>query len=94
LLDEPFVGLDAETRERVWASLVARARAGATIVISSHDLYDVGVSCDQVAVVSRGRLLTLMPPRQLVERYAARDAPMSLESAYLRYLRENDEHGA
>ena len=88
LLDEPFVGLDAETRERVWASLVQRARDGAAIVISTHDMYDVGINCGKVAVLTEGRLLTLTAPAQLIERYAARDTHPSLEGAYLRLLRE------
>jgi ABC-2 type transport system ATP-binding protein len=91
LLDEPFVGLDAETRERVWSSLVARARAGTTILISTHELFDVGINCGQVAVLSRGRLLGLETPRQLIERYASSDARPSLESAYLRLTREDAE---
>jgi ABC-type multidrug transport system ATPase subunit len=89
LLDEPFVGLDAETRERVWASLVQRAASGATILISTHELFDVGVNCAQVAVLNEGRLLTFTPPRKLIERYASSDAHPHLESAYLRFLQED-----
>ena len=35
-LDEPFAGLDAETRERVWA-LLAQYRAGRTVILVSHE---------------------------------------------------------
>jgi len=88
LLDEPFVGLDAETRQRVWVSLVQRAHQGATILISTHELFDVGVNCARVAVLSEGRLLTFVPPATLIERYASNGARPDLEAAYLRLLRE------
>lgn len=89
LLDEPLAGLDAESRARVWASLVERASAGATILISTHDLFDVGVNCSHVAVVSRGRLLTLAPTQELIARHATGESRPSLEAAYLRLTRED-----
>lgn len=35
-LDEPFAGLDAETRKRVW-SVLERYRAGRTVLLVSHE---------------------------------------------------------
>lgn len=37
LLDEPFAGLDARTRERLWQMLVHRQADGLLVVVSHHD---------------------------------------------------------
>jgi ABC-type multidrug transport system ATPase subunit len=89
LLDEPFVGLDAETHALVWSSLGERARDGATVLISTHELFDAGENCDEVGVLSRGRLLAFAPPQQLIERHAPPGtARPSLEGALRALLRE------
>jgi heme ABC exporter ATP-binding subunit CcmA len=47
LADEPTAQLDAENRESIVALLVERARAGAAVVIASHDP-DVVNACDDL----------------------------------------------
>lgn len=44
LLDEPFAGLDTETRERVWDSVREHQKQGLLIVVSHHE-WDMG-QCD------------------------------------------------
>jgi ABC-2 type transport system ATP-binding protein len=91
LLDEPFVGLDAESRARLWSSLAERAKTGATVLVATHELFDAGVHCDSVAVLSRGRLLAYARPRELMTRYdGAGDARCSLEDAYLQLTGETE----
>jgi len=65
LLDEPTSGLDPESRWRIREVIRARRRAGATVVMSSHDLAEVETVCDVVAMVHRGRLLAAAPLTQL-----------------------------
>ena len=56
VLDEPFSGLDpagvASLRELI---LSARQR-GATVVLNSHRLDQVGRLCDRVALIAKGRI--------------------------------------
>jgi ABC-type lipoprotein export system ATPase subunit len=47
LADEPTAQLDAENRELVVSLLIERARAGAAVVIASHDP-DVVEACDEI----------------------------------------------
>jgi putative ABC transport system ATP-binding protein len=47
LADEPTAELDADNRELIVSLLIARARAGAVVVIASHDP-DVVAACDDV----------------------------------------------
>jgi putative ABC transport system ATP-binding protein len=57
LADEPTAELDAENRERIVGLLVAHARAGAIVVIASHDP-DVVARCDEVLELDAGRVVT------------------------------------
>ena len=57
VLDEPTSGLDPVAQERLLSSLRDRARAGATVLFSSHSLTEVQTLCDRVAVIDRGRVL-------------------------------------
>ena len=55
VLDEPFDGLDPLVRDEVVEGLVQRA-AGATILISSHDLAEMETFASHVAFLENGRL--------------------------------------
>ncbi len=48
LLDEPFAGLDSETRERVWNSIREHQKQGLLIVVSHHE-WDMG-QCDVLSL--------------------------------------------
>jgi ABC-type lipoprotein export system ATPase subunit len=57
LADEPTAELDAENRERIVDLLVRLGRAGAIVVIASHDPDVVG-RCDDVLELDAGRVVT------------------------------------
>ncbi len=57
ILDEPFSGLDPIGTDVMSEVVVSRARAGAAVIFSSHQLELVERICDRVAIVSRGRLV-------------------------------------
>jgi ABC-2 type transport system ATP-binding protein len=57
VLDEPTSGLDPIAQEKLLSVLRERARAGATVLFSSHSLADVQTLCDRIAVIDRGRVL-------------------------------------
>ncbi len=56
ILDEPASGLDPEARIEMRNILVRLARAGKTLIVTSHILPELSRICDQVAILSRGRL--------------------------------------
>ncbi len=57
VLDEPTVGLDVLSKERLRAFLRAeRAAHGTTLLLTTHDMGDVGRLCDRVLVVDHGHL--------------------------------------
>ena len=57
VLDEPTNGLDPAGMADMRALIVALAREGRTVALSSHLLAEVQDICDRVGVISDGRLL-------------------------------------
>lgn len=68
LLDEPFVGLDLETLDRLVEHLETRRRQGATILMASHDYETVDRLAARVVVLAEGRLIGELPPGRLPSR--------------------------
>jgi ABC-2 type transport system ATP-binding protein len=65
-LDEPTVGLDPVARQAVWGRLQdLRARTGATVLLTTHDMEEAEVICQTVALMQRGRLVALGSPASL-----------------------------
>lgn len=65
LLDEPTVGLDAQTRNRIW-SYVQRLRKERqiTVLVTTHYIEEVE-GCDRVCIVDQGKVLALDTPEAL-----------------------------
>jgi ABC-2 type transport system ATP-binding protein len=57
VLDEPTNGLDPAGMADMRALIVALARGGQTVLLSSHLLAEVQEICDRVGVINDGRLL-------------------------------------
>src|SRR3954464_4488753 len=55
LFDEPLTGLDPIGIRRMRNTIVARARAGAAILLSSHLLHLVEAVCTRVIIMDRGQ---------------------------------------
>lgn len=65
VLDEPTLGLDIETRRKLWA-LIGRMKAqGVTILITTHYLEEASRLCDRVGIMHKGKLVGLGPPEDL-----------------------------
>lgn len=57
ILDEPTIGLDVLSKQRLREFLVQERRdRGTTLLLTTHDMGDVERLCDRVLVVDRGRL--------------------------------------
>lgn len=58
ILDEPTIGLDVLSKQRLREFLVAeRTAQGTTLLLTTHDMGDVERLCDRVLLVDRGRLV-------------------------------------
>ncbi len=65
LLDEPTVGLDAQTRERIWHYVRhLQAARGMTVLVTTHYIEEVE-ACDRVCIIDYGRVQTMDSPDAL-----------------------------
>jgi ABC-2 type transport system ATP-binding protein len=72
LLDEPTASIDPATAQRIRRHVVDVAeQAGAGILWTSHNMYEVAEVCDRVLFMSRGRVLLAGEPAALVAEHKA-----------------------
>ena len=56
VLDEPFSGLDAINQARLEELIRREARAGATIIFSTHVIAHAERLCERIAIIARGKV--------------------------------------
>ena len=66
LLDEPTVGIDAQSRQLIMEKLKDLKRAGTTMVYTTHYMEEAQSLCDRVAIMDKGRILALGTADRLV----------------------------
>ena len=66
LLDEPTVGVDPQSRERVFAVVLGLARADAAVLYSTHQMDEAERLCDRLLLLDHGQLLATGTPSALV----------------------------
>jgi ABC-2 type transport system ATP-binding protein len=67
-LDEPTLGLDAQTRRVIWEHIRRLNQTyGITIILTTHYMEEADALCGRVAIMDRGRILALDKPESLKE---------------------------
>jgi ABC-2 type transport system ATP-binding protein len=84
LFDEPLTGLDPIGIRRMRETILARGRAGAAIMVSSHLLHLVEEICTRVIIMDRGRKIADGTVAELASRAEGADAGSTLEQIFLR----------
>lgn len=82
--DEPLTGLDPLGIRRMKNSIVRRARAGATIVLSSHLLHLLEEVCSHVLILKRGKKIADGTVSEVSEQFSNGEANVSLEEIFIR----------
>jgi ABC-2 type transport system ATP-binding protein len=67
ILDEPTIGLDPEQAAE-FRSLIRGMQGRRTVILSTHILPEVRMTCDRVMIINRGHLLALDTPSNLTLR--------------------------
>jgi ABC-2 type transport system ATP-binding protein len=65
-LDEPTVGIDAQSRNAILERLAGLRETGTTIVYTTHYMEEAEQLCSRVAVMDRGRIIAEGVPADLV----------------------------
>ncbi len=84
VLDEPTVGLDPVLRADLWEQFTELARAGTTLLVSSH-VMDEADHCGDLLLMRDGRLVAHTTPTQLREDTGC----TSLEDAFLSIIKRS-----
>jgi ABC-2 type transport system ATP-binding protein len=64
-LDEPTLGLDPQTRNRIWEYLVTlRRETNITLFLTTHYM-DEAEYCDRIAIIDHGKIIVLDTPQEL-----------------------------
>ncbi len=78
LLDEPTVGVDPHSRNRLFEMFRRLRQEGTTIVYSSHYMEEVEELCDSVGIIDHGRLIEQDRLADLLARYAGNQVYVEL----------------
>jgi ABC-2 type transport system ATP-binding protein len=87
IIDEPMVGLDPRSARIVKDALKERARNGATVFLSTHQLSVAEELADRIGIINNGRLVAMGTLEQIRKQ---RGADNSLESIFLELTREDE----
>jgi ABC-2 type transport system ATP-binding protein len=72
-LDEPTTGLDPQSRRQLWGLIERFKTEGRTVLLTTHYMDEAQRLCDRVAIVDKGKLITLGTPRELIESLGGTD---------------------
>jgi ABC-2 type transport system ATP-binding protein len=66
LLDEPTVGVDPQSRERIYEMLAALQQSGVSIVLTTHHLEEAEQRCDRLVIIDHGAIVASGTALELV----------------------------
>ncbi len=66
VMDEPTVGVDAQSRDLILHSIQVLRKQGATVIYTSHYMQEVEEICDRIAIVDKGRMIACGTEKELV----------------------------
>lgn len=66
IMDEPTVGVDAQSREHILGSIKTLRERGATVIYTSHYMNEVEEICDRIAIIDHGKFVACGTEQELV----------------------------
>jgi ABC-2 type transport system ATP-binding protein len=71
-MDEPTSGLDPVSAEAIRDLILEERRRGATVFLTTHDMWEADKLCDRVAFMNQGTIAAIDTPRSLKQKYGKR----------------------
>ncbi|MEM9214789.1 MAG: ABC transporter ATP-binding protein [Cyanobacteria bacterium P01_F01_bin.150] len=68
-LDEPTVGLDPQTRRRLWEIIKGLNQQGMTMLLTTHYMEEVEYLCDRIGIMDAGTLIEMGTLDELKQRH-------------------------
>ena len=72
LFDEPTVGVDPQSRNRIFDNIEALKAEGRTIIYTTHYMEEAQRLCDRVAIMDHGKLLALDTVDTLISQHGGK----------------------
>jgi ABC-2 type transport system ATP-binding protein len=80
ILDEPTAGVDVELRQELWRYIRRLHSQGTTILLTTHYMEEAEALCEDIALITDGRIIARGSASELKDRYGAD----TLQDVYLR----------
>lgn len=71
-MDEPTTGLDPQARRNLWDLVMGIRDRGITVIITTHYMDEAELLCDRVAIMDKGKIITIDSPKVLIKRLLGR----------------------
>ena len=68
-LDEPTSGLDPTTMKYIHTLITSRRDEGCTVFLTTHNMEEATVLCDEVALLNEGKIVDRGAPAEICRRY-------------------------
>lgn len=68
LLDEPTVGVDPQSRNRIFEMVAGLRQQGTTVIYTTHYMEEAERLCDRIAILDHGRVIAQGTKEELVTR--------------------------
>lgn len=80
-MDEPTAGVDPQSRNKLFESVLELKDLGKTIIYTTHYMEEAEKLCDRVGVVDKGQLLALGTVDELIEQHGGHSS-VNIRSEY------------
>jgi ABC-2 type transport system ATP-binding protein len=82
-LDEPTLGLDAQTRRSIWEHIRKLNRNyGTCVILTTHYMEEADFLCDRIAIIDHGKIIALDTPSGLKNRLRGDCVSLTIEGRF------------
>ena len=81
LLDEPTVGVDPQSRERIYAMIGELKAGGVSILYTTPYMEEAERLCDRIAIIDHGRIIALGTTEELIRQSVGAKQALTIETA-------------
>jgi len=78
LLDEPTVGVDPQSRERIYDMLTELMRSGVSLLLTTHHLEEAEARCSRTVIIDHGKVIAAGTMAELVDQTVGRHRIVTL----------------
>lgn len=81
ILDEPFSGFDPVNAQLIRDEILALKEAGATIILSTHNMESVEELCDEIALINKSKVVVNGPVEEIRRNYGSNNVELIYTAA-------------